>query len=150
MCDRARQLASQRLDGELLELEAALLDAHLARCTDCSAFAATGVEIASVLRAIAPEPFEARVELPLVRRAHRIKLLQAAAAAALVVLAAALGSVVNLAGGGAPTAAAPAPRHTAMIASADTPDELRTLRRAGLIESTRPIPRNRAIPGESV
>jgi predicted anti-sigma-YlaC factor YlaD len=151
LCDRARQLASLRLDGELSELEAALLDAHLARCSGCSAFAATSVNIATALRALAPEPFEAKVELPFVRRAHRIRLLQAAAAAALVVAAAALGSVVNLAGGSrATTTAAPTPPHTAMLAFADTPDQLRTLRRAALIESGHPIPRNRAIPGESV
>jgi predicted anti-sigma-YlaC factor YlaD len=152
LCDRARQLASLRLDGELSELEAALLDAHLARCAGCSAFAATSVNIATALRALAPEPFEATVAIPFVRRAHRMRALQAAAAAALVVAAAAFGSVVNLAGGGgsAPATAAPAPRHTAMLAFADTPDQLRTLRRVALIESGHPIPRNRAIPGESV
>src|SRR3954449_5655027 len=106
LCDRARQLASLRLDGELSELEAALLDAHLARCAGCSAFATAGANIAAALRALEPEPFEAKVEIPFVRRAHRIRALHAAAAAALVVAAAALGSVVNLAGGGgAPTTA---------------------------------------------
>ncbi|HLM35813.1 MAG TPA: zf-HC2 domain-containing protein [Gaiellaceae bacterium] len=150
LCDRARQLASLRLDGELSELEAALLDAHLARCGGCSAFAATGAEIAATLRALPPEPFEAQVAIPFVRGAGRIRALQAAAAAALVVAAAVLGSVVNLAGADAPTTAAPAPRHTAMLAFGDTADELRTLRRPGLIETSHPIPRNRAIPGESV
>jgi len=38
-CERARLLASLRLDGELSELEGALLDAHLARCAGCRAVA---------------------------------------------------------------------------------------------------------------
>jgi predicted anti-sigma-YlaC factor YlaD len=150
LCDRARQLASLRLDGELSQLEEALLDAHLARCPGCSEFAAAGAEISKALRALAPEPFEARIEIPSARRRRPMGALQAAAAVALVLVAAALGSVVNLAGSGPATTAAPAPRHTAMVAFADTPDELRTLRRAGLIESRQSIPRNLAIPGESV
>ena len=40
LCARARFWASLRVDGELSELEGALLDAHLGRCADCSAYAA--------------------------------------------------------------------------------------------------------------
>src|SRR5437868_7865554 len=40
LCARARFWASLRIDGELSELEGALLDAHLARCVECSAIAA--------------------------------------------------------------------------------------------------------------
>ena len=151
LCDRARQLASLRLDGELSELEAALLDAHLARCGSCGAFAERSAEIASVLRSAAPEPLDSPVLVPFPRRTRRVRTLQTAAAAALVLAAAALGSAVNLAGRSAPpTAAPPAVRHTAMLAFADTPDELRKLRRPALVESGRWIPRNRAIPGEPV
>jgi len=38
-CERARQWASLRLDGELSELEDALLEQHLEGCSSCSAFA---------------------------------------------------------------------------------------------------------------
>lgn len=37
-CARARRWVSLRIDGELSELESALLDAHLAVCVDCRAF----------------------------------------------------------------------------------------------------------------
>ena len=39
-CERAREGASLRLDGELSEFEQALLGAHLARCEPCRSFAA--------------------------------------------------------------------------------------------------------------
>ena len=38
-CERARECASLRLDGELSEFEQALLVAHLARCEPCRSFA---------------------------------------------------------------------------------------------------------------
>src|SRR5689334_11153931 len=40
LCARARFWVSLRVDGELSELEGALLDAHLGRCPDCAEFAA--------------------------------------------------------------------------------------------------------------
>src|SRR3954454_17246769 len=39
LCERARLWASLRADGELSELEGALLDAHLARCAECRSVA---------------------------------------------------------------------------------------------------------------
>ena len=39
VCDRARSQVSRQLDGELSQLEARMLAAHLERCTDCRAFA---------------------------------------------------------------------------------------------------------------
>ena len=38
-CELARQWASLRIDGELSELEDALLEKHLEGCASCSAFA---------------------------------------------------------------------------------------------------------------
>lgn len=38
-CVRARMWASQRIDGELSELEGALLEAHLEGCSDCRSVA---------------------------------------------------------------------------------------------------------------
>src|SRR4051812_45109458 len=49
-CDRARTWASLRLDGELSELEGALLDAHLARCPACSAAVAAIEDATAVVR----------------------------------------------------------------------------------------------------
>jgi predicted anti-sigma-YlaC factor YlaD len=150
VCDRARQLTSLRLDDEVSELERALLDAHLARCESCRAFADESAGITAALRCAVHEPLGVAVTIPFPRRTRRVRILQTAAAAALVVAAAALGSAVNFAGRSSAPAAAPAPPHTAMLAFVDSADELRRLRRASLIESGQSIPRNRAIPGESV
>src|SRR5215468_9567512 len=46
LCARARFWVSLRVDGELSELEGALLDAHLGRCADCAEFA-TGAAVST-------------------------------------------------------------------------------------------------------
>jgi len=140
LCDRARRWASLRLDGELSELENALLDSHLARCESCRGFAVEAQGIAAELRSVALEPLPAPVELRLHRRRELGRVPRASVAAALVLVAAAVGSVLGVANRASQSQAAAA-SHTAMIA--DSPDNLRTLRRAELIASGRPIPRNR-------
>jgi hypothetical protein len=68
-----------------------------------------------------------------------------------VLVAAALGSALSVVGRSTPAASTPAAqRHTAMLAFADTPDQLRRLRRPVLIESGLSVPRNRAFVGDSV
>jgi predicted anti-sigma-YlaC factor YlaD len=49
-CVRARYRISLRIDGELPQLEGALLDAHLRRCPACTEFAAGAELIARKLR----------------------------------------------------------------------------------------------------
>jgi hypothetical protein len=49
-CVRAREDASVRLDGELTELEAARLRAHLDGCAECSEFAAGIERLVAALR----------------------------------------------------------------------------------------------------
>jgi predicted anti-sigma-YlaC factor YlaD len=51
-CERAREWASLRADGELSELESVLLDVHLARCDACRAFALGAERMAATLRAV--------------------------------------------------------------------------------------------------
>jgi predicted anti-sigma-YlaC factor YlaD len=151
LCDRARQWTSLRLDGELSELESALLDAHLARCDSCNVVAREAEGVALALRTVAMERLEEPLVIALVPRAPRVRALQAALAAALVLVAAVLGSVLGVAShSSALSTASTGERHTAMVASGETPDNLRKLRRAALIESGRPLPRNRRIPGETV
>src|SRR5436853_1010933 len=58
LCARARFWVSLRVDGELSELEGALLDAHLARCADCAEFATGAAVSTSWLRAARLEPTE--------------------------------------------------------------------------------------------
>jgi hypothetical protein len=67
-CDRARQAASVRLDRELSELETALLEAHLARCSACAEFAADVEAVTLALRVAPLERLERPIELPLRRR----------------------------------------------------------------------------------
>jgi anti-sigma factor RsiW len=61
-CRRARQSLSIRLDGELSEIAAARLEAHLRLCGDCAAFGARIVAIADAMRSASlVEPAEAIV-----------------------------------------------------------------------------------------
>ena len=54
-CERARQWASLRIDGELSELEDALLEKHLEGCVSCSAFA---IRLAATTEAVRAAPQE--------------------------------------------------------------------------------------------
>jgi anti-sigma factor RsiW len=82
-CERARECASLRLDGELSEFEQALLDAHLARCEPCSAFAAELNAVTRRLRTAPLVPLPQPVTLP-ARRRISLRRAEVAAAAALM------------------------------------------------------------------
>jgi anti-sigma factor RsiW len=85
MCERAREWASLRLDGELSEFERVLLDAHLRRCAACAAYVGEIGAITATIRATALEPLPRPIALPLRRRiAWASRGLQAGAAAAAV------------------------------------------------------------------
>lgn len=146
LCERARSWASLRADGELSELESALLDAHLGRCTSCRTFARGTEEIAAALRSAhlqRPAPFLVRAEIQRARHTG-LRALQVAAAVAVV---AAAGVIAAVSG---PSRSADAAKPVAMVAGVDSPDALRALRRPALIEQGRAIPRNRQLPGEAV
>jgi predicted anti-sigma-YlaC factor YlaD len=84
-CVSAREAASRRLDGELSELEAARLDAHLQLCPACREFARETAAIALELRrAPLEKPAVAAFE-PLRRRPAAMSRLQVAAAVLAVV-----------------------------------------------------------------
>jgi predicted anti-sigma-YlaC factor YlaD len=140
MCERARGWSSSRVDGELSELESGLLYAHLGRCGACREFARNAESVAAVLSAARLErPAPLALVVPRPTRPRRM--LRAAAAGCVVVLAA---IIVGIAGSGAPGASrAVAAKPVAMVSALDTPNELRRLRRASLIEHTREGPRNR-------
>ena len=82
-CARARESASARLDGELTELHAVQLEAHLRFCPDCRAYAAGIEAITRDLRAAALEQPALAAFVP--QRHRRRSLVPAAAAAAIVV-----------------------------------------------------------------
>lgn len=86
VCERAREQVSLSLDGELSQLEHRLLDAHLARCGACAAYAA---DVASFTQQVRSAPLESPRQ-PVVVRRHRTfapARIQVIAAAALAFLA---------------------------------------------------------------
>jgi predicted anti-sigma-YlaC factor YlaD len=63
-CERARQWSSLRLDGELSELEGALLEKHLETCGSCVSFAERLSATALSLRTTPPEEPRIRFQIP--------------------------------------------------------------------------------------
>lgn len=91
VCKRVREQVSLQLDGELSELERRMLESHLARCTECHAYAA---DVRMLTEQIRSAPLEA-LERPVVVRRQRILTiarLQVGIAAGLAVAALGLGS----------------------------------------------------------
>jgi hypothetical protein len=87
-CERARQWASLRIDGELSELEDTLLEKHLEGCANCSAFAVRLAATTEAVRAVPlerPEISYPRFERPVIRLpvGRRVAIVAVAAAAAL-------------------------------------------------------------------
>ena len=137
LCERARFWASLRLDGELSELEGALLDAHLARCAGCRAIADGFAASTTALRSAPLEGVASvAVDLPRSRR----PLLATIAVVAVLVFGVIAGGLVR----GQVSHGSPAPRAVAVVASFETPDQLRTLRRAALL-NTRQLPRDLSV-----
>ena len=147
LCERARVWASLRVDGELSELESALLSAHLERCPSCRAFARGVTEVAGGLRRVALER-PASLVLAAPRARSKTRFVQFAAAAAAVVAAGAVAALTGPAASG-PSAVKP----VAMVAALDSPDRLRELRRPALIQQGRQAavpPRFRRLVAEPV
>jgi predicted anti-sigma-YlaC factor YlaD len=135
LCERAHFWTSLRLDGELSELEGALLDAHLARCAGCRAVADGFAASTTALRSAPPERV-APVALDLPRSPRRV--LATIAVAAVLVLGVIAGGVVR---GQVSQDAASAPRVIAVVAGFETADQIRRLRRTTLL-NTRKLPRD--------
>jgi hypothetical protein len=85
-CERARECASLRLDGELSEFEQALLNAHLGRCDACRSFADELEGVTTRIRDAELETLEHPVALPS-RRRISARPVEIAAAAALMLTA---------------------------------------------------------------
>jgi predicted anti-sigma-YlaC factor YlaD len=93
-CERARSRVSLGLDGELSEVERALLRAHVGRCAVCAGFARDVDVLTRELRA-APLERPAVAGMPQRHRSAGMRVLQVGAAAAAVALAAGLGSLAG-------------------------------------------------------
>jgi anti-sigma factor RsiW len=144
-CERARAWVSLGLDGELSQLEQALLAAHLRRCEPCAASAAEARALAAELRSAPLERPGIRFELPprAPARRGRTVAVRLALAATLAALAAGLGV---LAGSVDPGGNAPAPDSDVALLS---PDDARDVQGGLRPGGGRPLdviqPRNRGI-----
>jgi putative zinc finger protein len=85
-CERARECASLRLDGELSEFEQALLVAHLARCEPCRSFAHELESTTNHMRLTPLERLDQPVGVPSRRRLLARRPVEVAAAAAALML----------------------------------------------------------------
>ena len=137
LCARARFWVSLRVDDELSELEAALLDAHLSRCADCCEFA-LGVDASAAAIRSASFVGHAPLVVDLPRAPRRF--LVGAGIAALVAAAAIAGGIVRSTAAPGSTST-PAGQSVAVVSSVDTPDQLRRLRRTTLLNQRR-VPRD--------
>lgn len=89
-CDRAQEWCSFEVDGELSSFEQALLESHVARCPDCSAFRAGVAGATALVQATPLEPLSEPVRIPSARRSRFVvqRVLAPAAVAAVVAVAA--------------------------------------------------------------
>jgi predicted anti-sigma-YlaC factor YlaD len=122
-CMRAREAASARLDGELVELHGALLEAHLRVCPSCRAFADGIAATGAMLRGAALDQPSEPMFVPIEVRRRRFAAVPAAVAAAVVVAVAASSFAV---GGflGRQGSKAPAPAKTQTTALGGSIDAL--------------------------
>jgi predicted anti-sigma-YlaC factor YlaD len=126
-CDRARAWASLRLDGEISELEEALLVAHLRRCAACSEYEETTRAAVLTLRA---QPLE-RIENPVaVAGRRRIPLRPAAVARVAAVVAAVVGvsAVLGTQAAKGPTSVPSSPSSPQLAVEDNDLEQLRALR----------------------
>lgn len=85
-CARASEWASLRLDGQLSDFEEVLLEAHLARCDGCQAFAASVAGLTGALRTAPLEQPEFAFEAPRRTRGRTVALRAVSAAAVVAVV----------------------------------------------------------------
>jgi predicted anti-sigma-YlaC factor YlaD len=100
VCDRVRAQVSLGLDGEISQLERAMLSSHLERCATCRAYQVETLAFTAALRAAPLEPLGRTITVQRPRRSLVGMRAQVAAAAALVV--AALIGAGQLVRGGSP------------------------------------------------
>jgi predicted anti-sigma-YlaC factor YlaD len=122
-CERAQEWASLELDGELSQLERALLATHLRRCAACAEAVGGMRALTSALRAAPLEPLDAPAFVVTAeKRRSRPLAVRLALAATLAVVAAGLGMFAGTLGNTSPT---PPANTTPDLAFNVGPDEKR-------------------------
>jgi|SRR5512132_4027777 anti-sigma factor RsiW len=137
-CERARECASLRLDGELSEFESALLNAHLARCEACRAFADELVGVTTVLREAPLETLERPVALPTRRRISARRPVEIAAAAALMLTALSVAGALRTAQSSSPSLNFGSPGVSAAAESREFSDIRRAMLRRSVVQQPSP------------
>jgi len=101
-CERARKRTSLGLDGELSQVEQALLRAHVGRCPQCAGFAH---DLGALTHGIRATPLRRprTPGMPVRRRSSGMRPLQLIAAAAAIIVAAGLGSLAGSLSSGSPS-----------------------------------------------
>jgi predicted anti-sigma-YlaC factor YlaD len=134
-CDRARELASRHLDGDLTEFDVGALRTHLRDCAECAEVAAAmesvtrGIRRSARLQPAAPRPVVVSAARARRRRPARSLLLTAAA---LTATAAAAGAGAFVASQAQRTTAQPS--HTQTIAElAPLDHQFRSIREGKLL-----------------
>jgi anti-sigma factor RsiW len=94
ICDRVRSQVSLELDGELSQLERAMVAAHLERCPECRAYESEVTAFTGLLRQAPLKEMERPV---VVRKPHRTIAARLQAGVAAAVAVAALGAASQVA-----------------------------------------------------
>jgi predicted anti-sigma-YlaC factor YlaD len=140
-CERARAWASARLDGELSELEGALLDAHLGRCPACSGAVSAIDALARSIREAPLEAVQVRPSLASARKQGSLRAFYAAAASTVAVVgvltSAGFVGAVHLVAQSAPQ---PELRHVSAVAGGAMSDELQLSGHVRVLRLERPVP----------
>ncbi len=128
-CERVRSWISLELDGELSELEGALLREHVRDCAGCREFRAGATDLTAHLREAPLEPLERPIWLPERRRAVLLRPAQmgAAAAAAAIVAMVGIGTVASVGSNSSGNVAAASSRDDALV--------FRKIRRQAILSS---------------
>jgi predicted anti-sigma-YlaC factor YlaD len=139
-CERARAWASLEVDGELSELEQALLGAHLERCESCRAHAAGVRGLEQLLRAQELEPLSRPVAIRAVSSSRPLRILQLGAALAVV----ATGGLAALVAGvfHATSEQSATPLQRVSVIGDESPRTMRELRRIVLVTDSRKVSRH--------
>ena len=128
-CERAHAWASLRLDGELSELEEALLAAHVRRCAACRDYEET---VSATVRVLRAQPLE-RVEHPVAvpaRRRMRVPPLGLARVAAVAAAVVGVTTVLSTQSSNSPSTPSAPPASV----SATTDDDFAQLRALRVIQ----------------
>lgn len=146
-CERSRTWAALAPDGELSQLERRLLDAHLARCPSCAAFASDVTAVTETLRSAPTAPPAALRPVTVGRQTTWVKRVplagKVAAVAAVAIGSFSFGSLsASDVRDSSPLRPVIVDGATAASAQAE-PKELRTYRHALLLEESAKTPAER-------